>query len=297
MTYPTEKAQLELISTARQLLNSDYTRRCTEEYRVWSSTNQININRVGEVLLRYPPFSGALSPLSFRSTVARPTEDDVVKKALELYNRERPSAYQNSVPAMVDSTPIDAVESSPSLTSVVTAATEPVIAESTSPALTDETTVDTLFTSRIIEIFKNPAELIGTPAETEKEESKALTVATFSSEPTVEEPKSASISDRIFDIFRKPAEVPLPEAVAKEELDPLLEPVVVTESTNTSTDYTVEVPAVEIPEPVAAAQLTNDHTDKIQAIFKDVPKPTGITGLIRRAFSRKESNTGDTHNV
>jgi hypothetical protein len=295
MTYPTEKAQLELISTARQLLNSDYTRRCTEEYRVWSSTNQININRVGEVLLRYPPFSGALSPLSFRSTIAKPTEDDVVKKALELYNRERPSAYQNSVPAVVDPAPTAAVESPPALTSVVPAvATEPVIAESAGPALTDETTVDTSFTGKIIEIFKNPAELITTPAEPEKEESKALTVATFSSEPAVEEPKSASISDRIFDIFRKPAEVPLPEAVAKEEPDPLLEPVVVTESTNTSTDYTVEVPAVEIPEPVAAAQLTNDHTDKIQAIFKDVPKPTGITGLIRRAFSRKESNTGDT---
>jgi hypothetical protein len=70
--------------------------------------------------------------------------------------------------------------------------------------------------------------------------------------------------------------------------------VVVTESTNTSTDYTVEVPAVEIPEPAALPQLTNENTSKIEAIFKDVPKPTGITGLIRRAFSRKESNTGDT---
>jgi hypothetical protein len=280
MTYPTEKAQLELISTARQFLNSEYAKRCTEEYRVWSSTNQNNINRVGEVLLRYPPFSGALSPLSFRSTIARPTEDDVVKKALELYNRARPSPYQNSVPAVVDpfssltdhalaTTPAPAVEiagSTPSQSFAVSTqvAPAPLAVESetqSAPAIESVATVDAV-----------------------------ASVAVPATPEPVSEP---SFTDRIMDIFKKPSEISTPSVTAAPEPDPLLEPVVVTESTDTRTDYTVEVPAVEIPEPVAAPQLTIEHSDKIQAIFKDVPKPTGITGLIRRAFSKKDTTTKD----
>ena len=269
MSYPTEQAQLELISTARQLLNSDYARRCTEEYRVWSSTNQNNINRVGEVLLRYPPFSGALSPLSFRSTIARPTEDDVVKKALELYNRERPSPYQNSVPAVVD--PFS------SLTDSV---------PETAPAPVVETAGSTQPQSFAVSTQVAPAAIEPTVEST-------VTVAPVA-EPTTPAPVSEpSFTDKILEIFKKPSEISTPPATTPEP-DPLLAPVVVTESTDTRTDYTVEVPAVEVSEPAALPQLSNEHSDKIQAIFKDVPKPTGITGLIKRAFSRKESNTGDT---
>jgi len=282
MPYPTEQAQLELISTARQLLNSDYTRRCTEEYRVWSSTNQNNVNRVGEMLLRYPPFSGALSPLAFRSTIARPTEDDVVKKALELYNRERPSPYQNSVPAVVDpiSYPIvnSALATTPAPIIEIAGSTQPqsfAVSTQVAPApLTVETETKL---SPTIESAVTAAPVV--PA----------AVAAPTPEP-VAEPK---FTDRILEIFKKPTEITPPPATTPEP-DPLQAPVVVTESTNTSTDYTVEVPAVEVPEPAALPQLTNESTGKIEVIFKDVPKPTGITGLIRRAFSRKESNTGDT---
>ena len=281
MPYPTEKAQLELISTARQLLNSDYTRRCTEEYRVWSSTNQININRVGEVLLRYPPFSGALSPLAFRSTIAKPTEDDVVKKALELYNRERPSPYQNSVPAVVD--PISDPIVDTALETVSAPAVE--IAGST-PSQSVAVSAEVAPASVTIGSWLQPA-AIESAATVEPVEPVA--VATQTLEP-VSEP---SFTDKILEIFKKPTEISTPPTTAPEP-DPLQAPVVVTESNNTSTDYTVEVPAVEVLEPMALPQLANEHSDKIQAIFKDVPKPTGITGLIRRAFSRKESNTGDT---
>ena len=279
MPYPTEQAQLELISTARQLLNSDYTRRCTEEYRVWSSTNQNNVNRVGEMLLRYPPFSGALSPLSFRSTIARPTEDDVVRKALELYNRERPSPYQNSVPAVVD--PI----SDPILDSAVTTAPAVEIAGSTYPQ------------SFAVSTQVAPAPLVVEPepqvVAIESTVTAAPVVSVAAAAPTPEPVDEPKIIDRILEIFKKPTEI-APPPVTTPEPDPLQAAVVVTESTNTSTDYTVEVPAVEVPEPAAVPQLTNENTSKIEAIFKDVPKPTGITGLIRRAFSRKESNTGDT---
>lgn len=275
MPYPTEQAQLELISTARQLLNSDYSRRCTEEYRIWSSTNQNNVNRVGEMLLRYPPFSGALSPLSFRSTIARPTEDDVVRKALELYNRERPSPYQNSVPAVVD--PFSSLTDS---------------AVATTPVPAVETAGSTSSQSFAVSTQVAPA-AIETETPVVPAIESTVTVAP-GAVPTTPAPVSEpSFTDKILEIFKKPTEISIPPATTPEP-DPLLAPVVVTESTNTSTDYTVEVPAVEIPEPAAVPQLTNENTSKIEAIFKDVPKPTGITGLIRRAFSRKESNTGDT---
>jgi hypothetical protein len=277
MPYPTEKAQLELISTARQLLHSDYTRRCTEEYRVWSSTNQNNINRVGEVLLRYPPFSGALSPLAFRSTIARPTEDDVVRKALELYNRERPSPYQNSVPAVVD--PFS------SLTDSVSATTPAPAVETAGSTPSQSFAVST-------QVAPAPAKVeLETPTVSAIESTVAAAPVAV---PTTPAPVAeSSFTDRIMEIFKKPSEISTPPAITPEP-DPLQAPVVVTESTDTRTDYTVEVPAVEIPESAALPQLANENTSKIEAIFKDVPKPTGITGLIRRAFSRKESNTGDT---
>ena len=260
-------------------MNSDYTHRCTEEYRVWSSTNQNNINRVGEVLLRYPPFSGALSPLSFRSTIARPTEDDVVKKALELYNRERPSPYQNSVPAVVD--PIS----------------DPIVDTTleTTPAPAVEIAGSTPSQSVAVSAEVAPASVtIGSWMQPAAIESNTTVDSIAPVEPPTPAPVSEpSFTDRVMEIFKKPTEISPPPATTPEP-DPLLAPVVVTESTNTSTDYTVEVPAVEIPEPAALPQLTNENTSKIEAIFKDVPKPTGITGLIRRAFSRKESNTGDT---
>jgi hypothetical protein len=281
MSYPTEKAQLELISTARQFLNSEYAKRCTEEYRVWSSTNQNNINRVGEVLLRYPPFSGALSPLSFRSTIARPTEDDVVKKALELYNRERPSPYQNSVPAVVDPISDPIVD-----TALETASAPAVEIAGSTPSQSVAVSAEVAPASVTIGSWMQPA-AIESAATVEPVEPVAVAAQTL--EP-VSEP---SFTDKILEIFKKPTEISTPPTTAPEP-DPLQAPVVVTESNNTSTDYTVEVPAVEVPEPMALPQLANEHSDKIQAIFKDVPKPTGITGLIRRAFSRKESNTGDT---
>ena len=281
MSYPTEQAQLELISTARQLLHSDYTRRCTEEYRMWSITNQNNVNRVGEVLLRYPPFSGALSPLSFRSTIAKPTEDDVVKKALELYNRERPSPYQKSVPAVVDpfSDPIvdTALATTPAPAVEIAGSTQPqpfAVSTQVAPAplaVDPEPQVVAIESAATVEPVVSVAAPVPTPA-------------------PVSEP---SFTDKILEIFKKPSEISTPPATTPEP-DPLQAPVVVTESTDTRTDYTVEVPAVEIPEPAVLPQLTNENTSKIESIFKDVPKPTGITGLIRRAFLRKESNTGDT---
>lgn len=297
MLYSTEKEQLELISTARQLLNAEYAKQCTQEYQSWSIVNKNIINRTGEVLLRYPPFSGALSPVSFRSTIAKPTETDVVNMALELYNRNRPSPYQTSADAVVEPTPevVPVEELSSALSTLVSTeqdVTEPAIlsaAESTSPALTDETAKDTT-TEGIFDIFKKPAELVTATVEPEKTEPA----------PAIETPKNTKLSDRIFDIFKKPADIPLPQVDAKEEADPLTEPVVVTKVDDTRTDFTVEVPAVVVPEPAPAPapppQLTNSYVDKIQEIFNDVPKdnsPGGVTGMLKRVFSGKKDK-GDS---
>jgi len=320
MLYNTEKEQLELISTARQLLNAEYAKKCTQEYQSWSIVNKNIINRTGEVLLRYPPFSGALSPVSFRSTIAKPTETDVVNLALELYNRNRPSPYQTSADAVVEPTPeVAAVEEPVSalVSAVVTTETAP--AESTalstlvsaeidatelpilsdavpaSPALTDETAKDNSFTGGIFDIFKNTTELVTTMAEPEKAEPVVPTVAAPTPVPAIEAPKDTKFTDRIFDIFKKPSEIPLPE-VAVTEADPLTAPVVVTRVEDTRTDFTVEVPAVVVPEPAPTLQLTNSYTDRVQEIFNDVPKdkPTlGITGMLKRAFSGKKDK-GDS---
>lgn len=320
MLYNTEKKQLELISTARQLLNAEYAKQCTQEYQSWSIVNKNIINRTGEVLLRYPPFSGALSPVSFRSTIAKPTETDVVNMALELYNRNRPSPYQTSADAVVEPTPeVAAVEEpvsalvttvvipettsteSTALSTVVSTAvspeqdvTEPAIlstAESTSPALTDETVKETT-PGGIFDIFKKPAKLATATVEPEKAEPAPI--------PAIEIPKDTKFSDRIFDIFKKPSEIPVPEVAAKEEPDPLTAPVVVTQVEDTRTDFTVEVPAVVVPEPVPAPapppQLTNSYVNKIQEIFNDVPKdnsPGGVTGMLKRVFSGKKDK-GDS---
>ena len=329
MLYDTEKEQLELISTARQLLNAEYSKKCIQEYQSWSAVNKNIINRTGEVLLRYPPFSGALSPVSFRSTIAKPTETDVVNMALELYNRNRPSPYQTSADAVVEPTPeVAAVEEpvsalvttvvipettsteSTALSTVVSTAVsteqdvaEPAIlsaAESTSPALTDETAKDNSFTGGIFDIFKKSDESVTVVVEPEKAEPIVQTVAVPAPVPAIEAPKDAKLTDRIFDIFKKPADIPLPQVEAKAEPDPLTEPVVVTRVEDTRTDFTVEVPAVVVPEPAPAPapppQLTNSYANKIQEIFNDVPKDKpsgGITGMLKRAFSGKKDK-GDS---
>jgi hypothetical protein len=300
MLYNTEKEQLELISTARQLLNAEYAKQCTREYQSWSIVNKNIINRTGEVLLRYPPFSGALSPVSFRSTIAKPTETDVVNMALELYNRNQPSPYQTSADAVVEPTPevVPVEELSSALSTLVSTeadVTEPAIlsaAKSTSPALTDETAKDTT-TEGIFDIFKKPAELVTATVEPEKAEPAPVLA--------IETPKNTKLSDRIFDIFKKPADIPLPLVKAKEEADPLTAPVVVTKVDDTRTDFTVEVPAVVVPEPAPVPappppQLTNSYVDKIQEIFNDVPKdnsPGGVTGMLKRVFSGKKDK-GDS---
>jgi hypothetical protein len=245
--------------------------------------------------------------------------------ALELYNRNRPSPYQTSADAVVEPIPEDvpveepvsalvttvvtpetAVAESTALSTVVSTeqdVAEPAIlsaAESTSPALTDETAKDNSFTGGIFDIFKKSDELVTTVVEPEKAEPVVQTVAAPAPIPAIEAPKDAKLTDRIFDIFKKPAEIPLPEVAAKEEPDPLTEPVVVTRVEDTRTDFTVEVPAVVVPEPAPVPapppQLTNSYVNKIQEIFNDVPKDKpsgGITGMLKRAFSGKKDK-GDS---
>ena len=78
--------KLELIATARQLLQDEYVRKNTEKQVAWKIANQ-NAWKSGNVTIPYPPF---VSNITFNQTISNtpyPNEQDVVLKALELYNQ------------------------------------------------------------------------------------------------------------------------------------------------------------------------------------------------------------------
>lgn len=100
----------EFISQARKLLNENYKSNHSAEYNSWLG-NQQNSWMQPHVIVPFPPFvvSSALAP--FTPTVSAPTEQDVVAKALELYNQF------NTVSAPV---------AEPVIASVVEAVREPI---------------------------------------------------------------------------------------------------------------------------------------------------------------------------
>jgi hypothetical protein len=77
-----ELKKLELISTARKIVNAEYIKRRSDEYNLWLLANKDAIKNQN-IALPFPPLGGAYIP--FQSSVKFPTEEDVVKKAVELY--------------------------------------------------------------------------------------------------------------------------------------------------------------------------------------------------------------------
>lgn len=91
MDYIKELKKLELISTARQILNAEYIQKRTDEYAQWNANNKETWQR-GNLPLPTFPFLGSAAFASFQPTTPFPTEAAVIAKALELYNREFPQA-------------------------------------------------------------------------------------------------------------------------------------------------------------------------------------------------------------
>ena len=77
-----ELKKLELLSTARKIVNAEYIKRRSDEYNLWLLANKDAIKNQN-IALPFPPLGGAFIP--FQSNVKFPTEEDVVKKAVELY--------------------------------------------------------------------------------------------------------------------------------------------------------------------------------------------------------------------
>jgi hypothetical protein len=94
------KQRAQLLTTARKLLNEEYQKQRSEQYTKWQSeSNHLWISK--GIMLPYP------------SSFGYPTEEEVVARALELYNT------QNNKP--VSNTGVELPKTDESMTSSVTA--------------------------------------------------------------------------------------------------------------------------------------------------------------------------------
>lgn len=93
----------DFLNQARKLLNEDYKSRHTAEYNAWLA-NHKNAWMQPHVIVPFPPFvvSGALTP--FKPIASAPTEDEVVAKALELYNLHTPAPVAQQPAAVIQPT-------------------------------------------------------------------------------------------------------------------------------------------------------------------------------------------------
>lgn len=83
-------SNLEYINQARKLLTEDYKTKHTNEYNNWL-VNHKNSWMQPHIVVPFPPFivSSALAP--FKPSSTAPSEEAVVAKALELYNKFNPT--------------------------------------------------------------------------------------------------------------------------------------------------------------------------------------------------------------
>ena len=284
MTPTIEKGPTELISQARQLLNAEYLKKCTDEYKTWAANNPYASSRTGELLLRFPPFTGVLStPGLFRSTISPPSEKDVVNKALELYNQNRPIETQTVTAPSQSVTPaveIAAVVPDPVIEEVVDPTPEPE-AILNQPIEPEPQTVeevpevipkDTQYANKIFDIFKVIEKL--TPTEDKKEESTPSTDVTV--EPAVAESLAADITNEqnIETEEPTPVEPPLveppPPLVPPEPIVPII-PLPPMEPMPVPPPAAESTPTPNVPELL----IVSPYEDRIKNIFKDVPiEPT-----------------------
>lgn len=108
-TYEAELSKLRLIARARQLLNDEFVKKRADEYTTWLNVTK-DAWKTPHTSLPYPPFAASPTLSSFQSSIAFPSEEDIVNKALELYNEgiaaERsalpPTSPAEAVPSVVE---------------------------------------------------------------------------------------------------------------------------------------------------------------------------------------------------
>jgi hypothetical protein len=89
-------SNIKFINQAQKMLTEDYKSRHTAEYNSWLIAHK-NSWMQPHTIVPFPPFviSGALAP--FKAVVTAPTEEEIVAKALELYNESIPTPIAKEV--------------------------------------------------------------------------------------------------------------------------------------------------------------------------------------------------------
>jgi hypothetical protein len=257
-----------LINQARQILNADYLKKCTEEHKMWASNNPYASHRTGELLLRFPPFTGAVLPsIGFTSRIKPPSEKDVVNKALELYNLNKSKE--------------ELVQESPAI--------EPVVKQDIEPEL---------ILNQPFESIQQPIEEVPEPAPKNVEYvNKVFDIFKVidklantdpASEPTP--PELTPLPVPPIEVITEPEPVPepIPEPIPEPVPEPILEPV------PEPTPEPISEPVSE-PEPVPEIipQTDNPYVAKIEEIFKDIPKQPvqeSFTSMLRKTFFGAKTN-------
>ena len=89
-------SNIQFINQARTILTEDYKNRHTAEYNSWLLAHK-NSWMQPHTIVPFPPFiiSGALAP--FKAVATAPTEEEIVAKALELFNQAKPALIDKEV--------------------------------------------------------------------------------------------------------------------------------------------------------------------------------------------------------
>lgn len=149
-------SNLGYLNQARKMLTDDYKNRHTAEYNSWMN-NHKNSWMQPHTIMPFPPFVISAAIVPFKPTVSAPSDDEVVAKALELYNLANPpvvapvasrvvaaptvqevmAAPAVEVPAMIEEVmpvPIEAIESITEEVIPESIVEEPIVEESKTKA-------------------------------------------------------------------------------------------------------------------------------------------------------------------
>jgi hypothetical protein len=94
-------SNIKFINQAQKMLTEDYTNKHTAEYNSWLNAHKSSWMQP-HTIVPFPPFiiSGALAP--FKAVVRVPTEEEIVTKAIELYNQANPVPIASKVESNIE---------------------------------------------------------------------------------------------------------------------------------------------------------------------------------------------------
>ena len=122
LTHAEIKRRSELLTQARVLVNKEYITRRAEQHQHWIANSESSW-RTNGALLPYP------------AGILYPSEDEIVAKALELYNASAPKSKSNPLP-LPEVPPMSSATFNPDITATVTAQLQEV-SNAVPPAVID----------------------------------------------------------------------------------------------------------------------------------------------------------------